>query len=124
MIHVTTSGSTKNLETALRRVQRGDIYAALERFGPVGVAALRTATPEESGATADSWYYEIVRRRGYFAIHWYNSHKEDGIPIAAIIQFGHGTRNGGWVEGIDFINPAMRPLFRQIAEAMWKEVTR
>ena len=92
----------------------------------MGVAALKAATPEESGVTAASWYYEIVDRPGYYAIHWLNSHVRDPgrIPVAVLIQYGHGTRQGGYVEGRDYINPAMRPIFDQMAAAMWREVTR
>lgn len=97
---------------------------ALAKFGPVGVQALAGATPTDSGETARSWYYEIIDRPGYFSIQWLNSHMESGISIAAILQYGHGTGDGAYIEGRDYINPAMRPIFDQIAQEMWKEVTR
>ncbi len=92
----------------------------------MGVAALSNATPKESAETANSWYYEIQQRPGYFAIHWLNSNVEDPgrIPVAILIQYGHGTRHGGYVQGIDYINPAMRPIFDQMAADVWKEVTK
>src|SRR5215216_1045011 len=98
----------------------------LEKYGPIGVAALKAATPVDSSLTAESWYYEIVDRPGYYAIHWLNSHVEDpgNIPIAVLLQYGHATRNGGFVEGRDYINPALAPIFEQIAADMWKEVTK
>jgi hypothetical protein len=90
------------------------------------VAALAAATPRDSGETANSWTYQIVQRPGYYSIVWSNTHTEDPghIPIAVLIQYGHGTRRGGYVQGRDYINPAMRPIFDQIAADMWKEVTK
>lgn len=98
--------------------------SGLSKYGQIGVAALAAATPVESGETKESWYYEIVDRPGYFAIHWYNSNVQDGIPISVLLQYGHATRSGSWVEGTDYINPAMRDIFTQIANDMWKEVTK
>jgi hypothetical protein len=100
-------------------------FSALEKYGPIGVAALANATPVESARTANSWYYEIVNRPGYFSIHWLNSHVEEPgtIPIAAIIQYGHATRTRGYVQGRDYINPALQPIFDKIVADMWKEVT-
>jgi hypothetical protein len=92
----------------------GNIYATLSKFGDVGVAALAAATPTESGVTAAAWYYEIVQRKGYYSIRWRNSHLVDGRPIAILLQYGHGTRQGGYVEGRDYIMPAIRPVFDQI----------
>ena len=114
------------MESFGERVKSRSYLSQLSKYGPVGVAALRQATPLDSGRTAESWYYEVVDRPGYFAIHWLNSHLEEpgSIPIAAIIQYGHGTRNGGYVQGRDYINPAMRPIFDQIVTDMWREVTR
>lgn len=108
----------------LRVKQRTYLGPVLSKYGPIGVAALKGATPIESGETADGWYYEIVDRPGYFAIHWYNSHMETGLPIAILLQYGHATRNGGFVEGRDYINPAIQPIFDQMATDMWKEVTK
>ena len=98
----------------LEKMHAGDIYSTLAQFGSVGVAALAAATPAESGITANSWYYEIVQRNGYYSIRWRNSNVVDGRPIAILLQYGHGTRRGGYVEGRDYIMPAIRPVFDQI----------
>ena len=126
MIKVTTRGSFAKSQAFLQRMQRREQFRALEKYGPMGVAALKTFTPTASSETADSWYYQVVSRPGYFAIHWLNANVEDPgqIPVAAIIQYGHATRNGGYVQGIDYINPAMRPIFDAMVSDMWKEVTK
>lgn len=124
MISLKVSGSFQNTEKFLSRMKQRDQFRALEKYGSVGVAALANATPKDSSETANSWTYEIANRPGYFAIHWRNTHVEDGIPIAVLIQYGHGTRTGGYVQGRDYINPAIRPIFDQIVADMWKEVTK
>src|SRR4051812_4015496 len=124
MIRVTTKGSFDNVEKFLNRMKRNEQFSALDRFGPVGVAALASATPKESSLTANSWTYEIIQKRGYYAIMWKNTHVEDGVSIAVILQYGHGTRTGGYVEGRDYINPAIQPVFDQIVTDMWKVVTK
>ena len=126
MIKVTTRGSFDRSKAFLLRMQNREQFKTLEKFGPIGVAALANATPKDSSKTASSWYYEIVNKPGYFAIHWYNSNVEEPgrIPIAAIIQYGHATRHGGYVQGRDYVNPAMQPIFDQIVADMWKEVTK
>jgi hypothetical protein len=106
----------------LNRLKTRDIFAGLEAYGAQGVAALQAATPVDSSETANSWSYEIVRRKGYFSIRWRNTHVEGGAPIAVLLQYGHGTKNGGYVQGRDYINPAMRSVFDQIAAAAWKVV--
>lgn len=123
---VTTRGSFAKSQAALQRLKKREQFRALEKYGPIGVAALKTATPKESAVTANSWYYEIVSKPGYFSIHWLNSHVEDpgNIPVAVLIQYGHATGNGGYVQGTDYINPAMKPIFDQIAADMWREVTK
>lgn len=104
-----------------RKMNLGD----LDKFGQAGVDALRQATPKDSGLTADSWYYEIVESDGRVAIQWLNSHVVNGwCNIAVILQYGHGTGTGGYVEGRDYINPALRPIFDKIAKNAWEEVTR
>lgn len=124
MIRITTKGSFKNTERFLNRAKSGEIFSALGKFGDVGVAALAQATPKDSSQTANSWTYEIVQRRGYYSIRWKNTHVEGGAPIAVMLQYGHGTGTGGYVAGRDYINPAMRPIFDQIAAEAWKEVTK
>lgn len=126
MIKVTTRGSFAKSQTFLRRMQKRQQFAVLHKYGPLGVAALNAGTPIEEGETAQGWYYQIVNKPGYFAIHWLNSNVEDPgqIPIAVLIQYGHATGSGGIVEGVDYINPAMRPIFHQMAADMWREVTK
>lgn len=96
----------------------------LETYGQQGVDALSKATPVDTGLTASSWYYEIKRSNNSVAIEWKNSNVVDGVPIALIIQLGHGTRNGAYVQGIDYINPALKPVFERIADNAWNEINR
>ena len=124
MIKATTRGSFHKTEQFLSRMKNRQQFAGLEKYGPIGVKALAAATPVDSSDTANSWYYEIIKRPGYYSIQWLNSNMEDGVSIAAIIQYGHATGNGGYVQGLDYINPAMQPIFQQIAADMWKEVTK
>lgn len=111
---------TRFLEKAKEAVKIGD----LDRYGREGVAALASATPIDTGLTANSWYYEIKREKESVSISFHNSNIQNGVPIAIILQYGHGTRNGGWVEGRDYINPAIQPIFDKIADNAWKEVTK
>jgi hypothetical protein len=111
---------TRYLEKAKNAVRLGD----LDKFGREGVAALASATPVDSGLTASSWYYEIENKRDSVTISFNNSNVQNGVPIAVILQYGHGTRNGGWVQGRDYINPAIQPIFDKIANDAWREVTK
>lgn len=111
---------TSYLEKARETIKLGD----LDRYGREGVKALSSATPQDSGKTASSWYYEIEHKNGSVSISFHNSNINKGVPIAIILQYGHGTRNGGWVEGKDYINPAIQPIFDKIASEAWKEVTK
>jgi hypothetical protein len=126
MIKVFTRGTFDHTNEFLQRMKNETYLKTLEKFGAQGVAALKAATPKDSGITAAGWTYEIIHRPGYFSIQWVNTHTEDPghIPIAVLIQYGHGTRTGGYVQGIDYINPAMRPVFDQIIADMWREVTK
>ena len=108
------------LEKAKNVVRAGD----LDKYGRRGVDALAAATPVDSGLTANSWYYEIENKNGSAKITFHNSNIQNGVPIAILLQYGHGTRNGGWVEGRDYINPAIQPVFDDIANDAWKEVTK
>jgi hypothetical protein len=108
----------------LERVKGAVRLSDLDKYGREGVAALASATPVESGLTASSWYYKIERSNGSVSINFYNSNIQNGVPIAVILQYGHGTGTGGWVEGRDYINPAIRPIFDKIANDAWREVTR
>lgn len=111
---------TRFMERAKEAVHLGD----LNRYGKAGVAALASATPVDTGETAKSWRYEILNRNGMVRISFLNSNIQNGVPIAIILQYGHTTGNGGWVEGRDYINPAIRPIFDQIANEAWREVKR
>ena len=111
---------TRFLEKAKNVVRIGD----LDKYGREGVAALSSATPVDTGLTADSWYYKVEHANGSASINFYNSNIQNGVPIAIILQYGHGTGNGGWVQGRDYINPAIQPIFDKIAENAWREVTK
>lgn len=111
---------TRFLEKAKEVVKVGN----LDKYGQQGVAALASATPKDTGSTASSWYYEIIHSNGSVRIVWKNSNIQNGVPIAVIIQYGHATRNGGYVQGRDYINPAIQPIFDKIAKESWKEVTK
>lgn len=95
----------------------------LNRYGQEGVDALTAATPRDTGTTAESWSYEIKRTNNSVTIYWNNSNAPYGVPVAVLIQYGHATRNGGYVQGIDYINPALKPIFEKMAENIWREVT-
>jgi hypothetical protein len=124
MIEFTEKGNFNNTERWLSRLKSQELSAVLNKYGSLGVNALSNATPVESGETASSWFFTTVSRPGYYSIRWHNSHVEDGIPIAVILQYGHGTGTGGYVQGRDYINPAIRPIFDQIVAEAWREVTR
>lgn len=114
------SKTIKFMESAKKAVRLAD----LDKYGQEGVVALASATPVDTGRTANSWHYEIVVKDGSAAITFYNSNIQNGVPIAIILQYGHGTRNGGWVQGRDYINPAIQPIFDKIANRAWEEVTK
>ena len=124
MISFRYKGDLSKTTRFLKNAKNVDISRVLHRFGREGVAALASATPVESGQTANSWYYEVERTRGGAAITFLNSHVNNGVPIAIILQYGHGTGTGGWVQGRDYINPAIQPVFDRIADDAWKEVTK
>ena len=124
MISFRQKGDFSKLNKYLERVKETVKLGDLDKYGREGVAALSSATPTDTGLTASSWYYEIKRQNGSVSIIFNNSNINDGVPIAIILQYGHGTRGGGWVEGRDYINPAIQPLFDRIAEEAWSEVTK
>ena len=117
------SGSFTKTERFINRMKRREYLNVLDEFGREGVQALRNATPVDSGKTAESWDYEIKRTRNCTEIIWTNSNINDGVPIAIILQYGHGTGTGGYVQGRDYINPAIQPIFDKMAEKAWKVVT-
>lgn len=122
-ISVSSSGSWDDTESWLKKMSQGSsVFASLEKFGQAGVEALRAATPVESGETANAWFYDIIQEKGSWSIVWGNNHVEDGRQIAVLLQYGHGTRTGGYVEGRDYINPALKPIFDQAVAEGWKVV--
>lgn len=123
MIVIKQSGDFKNLEKFLKKASKMDFFQNLGRYAREGVSALASATPIDSGETAASWDYEIRTTKNQVSIYWTNSNVNNGISIAVLIQYGHGTKNGGYVLGRDYINPAIRPIFDKIADSVWKEVT-
>lgn len=124
MITFKQYGNFKKTERFLTRVERAEYTKVLEKYGRAGVDALASATPIDSGLTASSWGYEIRISGASFSIVWTNSNVVSGVPIAIILQYGHGTRNGGYVQGRDYINPALKPIFDKIADEAWREVTK
>lgn len=123
MIRMSHRGNFNNLEKFLNRVRNKNYLNILAKYGQEGVNALATATPSETGLTASSWYYVIDQTAVSTSISWANSNDNNGVNIAVILQFGHGTGTGGYVSGIDYINPALKPVFDKIAAEVWKEVT-
>lgn len=117
-------GNFKRTSDFLKRASSLNLDAILNQYGQEGVEALRAATPKDTGTTANSWSYSIHKDAGSITITWSNSNIVDGVPIAVILQYGHGTRNGGYVQGTDYINPAMKPIFDKIAQRAWEEVKR
>lgn len=116
--------STQGLRKMLKKLSKSDLSSVLDKYGRIGADALAQNTPKDTGRTASSWSYEINNTKGGQSIEWFNSHVNDGVNIAVIIQYGHGTGTGGYVRGVDYINPAMAPVFEQIKNDILKEVTR
>lgn len=123
MISFTVTGSTKHAEAFLRKMKKGDLFDSLDSSARQGVTALIAGTPVDSGLAADSWDYEIERSGTSVTIKWTNADVENGFPVAIMLQFGYGTGTGGYVQGEDYINPAMKPVFDKIADQVWKAVT-
>ena len=124
MISFSHKGDFSKLTSYFEKAKKAARLSILDKYGREGVTALAAATPVDSGLTAASWSYEIVHKQGSASIVFNNSNIQNGVPIAIILQYGHGTRNGGWVQGRDYINPAIQPIFDGIAESAWKEVTK
>ena len=124
MVEFKQKGDFAKLNRYLERMREVAKIGDLDKYGKEGVAALSAATPIDTGKTANSWSYKINRQNGSVSIDFYNSNFSNGVPIAIILQYGHGTNNGGWVEGRDYINPAIQPIFDEIANEAWKEVTK
>ena len=117
-------GDFRRTSDFLKRANRLNLDVILNQYGQEGVEALRAATPKDTGTTAISLSYAVHKGTGSITITWSNSNIVDGVPIAVILQYGHGTRNGGYVQGTDYINPAMKPIFDKIAQRAWEEVKR
>lgn len=124
MIKFRQKGDFSKFTKYLEKVKEAAKVGVLDKYGQAGVAALSSATPVKTGLTANSWSYEIEHQNGSVSISFYNSNINKGVPIAIILQYGHGTYNGGWVEGRDYINPAIQPIFDKIIEDAWREVTK
>lgn len=123
MITLKQTGDFKKLTGFLEKEREKIHLGVLDKYGRMGVKALSAATPVNTGLTASSWYYEITQTEERATLSFWNSNVQNGVPIAIILQYGHATRNGGWVEGRDYINPAIQPIFDQMAKDVWKEAT-
>lgn len=123
IIQFKQKGDFSKTESFLKKLRKLDLDSVLDKYGKLGVQALASATPVETGKTAASWDYKIEKGKGVVTITWTNSNVNNGVPIALLIQYGHGTGTGGYVQGRDYIKPAILPIFNQLADALWKEVT-
>ena len=124
MITLSSKGDFSKLNNYLEKLRESAKVGILDKYGRAGIEVLSAATPVDSGLTASSWYYEIEHIDTGASISFFNSNVNEGVPIAIILQYGHGTGTGGWVEGRDYINPAIQPIFDQIANDVWREVTK
>lgn len=123
-IEIESRGSFQNTDKFLRAMQRKEIYASLTKYAQEGANALAANTPVDDGETAQSWTYTVTRTGKFYSITWYNHNVVSGVPVVILLQYGHATKNGGFVQGRDFINPVIRPLFDRIADDVWKAVQR
>lgn len=124
MVHFRQKGDFSKTTNFLKEMKKSSWMKILDRYGREGVAALASATPVDTGLTAASWYYEIKKEKDVIKLEFCNSNIQNGIPIAVILQYGHATGTGGWVQGRDYLNPVIRPLFDKIAESAWREVVK
>lgn len=123
MITIESTGDFRKTDSFLKFLRDAKILNILEQYGQMGVDALASATPIDSAATANAWYYEVGKYGGAYKITWLNSNLNHGVPIAILLQYGHGTGTGGYVRGVDYINPAIKPVFDKISDQVWKAVT-
>lgn len=121
---ITTEGSFKNTIRFLKKLENGDFYKILDHYGQKGVESLRDHTPVDTGLAADSWYYEIEIWPSISTITWCNRDVENGMNVILLLEYGHGTRNGGYIDGIEIIEPSLRPVMNEMIDAIWKEVER
>lgn len=124
MISIRQKGDFSKVNKFLRKAKKGVDIKSLEKYGQEGVAALMSNTPEDTGLTANSWYYTITNEHGTITISFCNSNIQNGVPIAIVLQYGHATQNGGWVQGRDYINPAIQPVFDEMVKNVWREVSK
>jgi len=125
MIKFTHKGNFKNTERFLSRAKRFQVLDIMHRYGERGVRALSAATPKDTGLTASSWEYKVQQTSsGKWSLTWFNTNIQNGAPIAILLQYGHGTRGGTFVSGIDYINPAMKPILDELSDSIWKEVSK
>ena len=124
MITFTQKGNFSLTSRWLHRMSTAEFLRRLDEYGQMGVDALARATPKRTGVTANCWTYEIYKNRSGARIEWHNTNTNDGVVIAVLIQYGHGTGRGVYVEGIDYVNPSIKPVFNNIADNVWKEVTK
>lgn len=124
MVYFEHKGNFNKTEKFLHSLEKMDFVKNLDRYGMEGVIALSAATPKDTSETANAWSYEIVNEKGKIGLYWTNSNVENGVPIVILLEHGHATRNGGYVKGRNFIQPAIRPIFDRIANDMWKGVRR
>lgn len=124
MIKFRQKGNFSKFDSYTERLLEVVKLGKLDKYGREGVEALMSVTPRDTGKTAESWYYTITRKKNKVTISFNNSNIPDGVPIAILLQYGHATGNGGWVEGVDYINPALQPIFDKIAKKAWAEVTK
>ena len=122
-VEITQTGDWSKTAAYLSKMSALDLSKELDTYGQAGVYTLSIATPKRSGKTANSWYYRVSRSGNTWFISWYNSNVNEGVPIAALIQYGHGTGSGSYIQGIDYVNPAIRPVFDLITAHVWKVVT-
>lgn len=123
VITIVHKGNFEKTNAFLMHMSKWEVTKILKKYGEQGVEALKAATPVDTGKTADSWYYDVKKTYRGYELNFYNSHQNKGVPIAVVLQYGHGTGNGGYVKGTDYINPPMKVIFEQIADEAWKEVT-
>lgn len=122
LFSITDSGSFENLESFLRDALRPTHVNLLHQYGKRGVAALTAATPVDSGLTADSWSYTVSKTSGGYRLSFHNTNIVGGVPLVILLQYGHSTKSGTYVQGIDFINPALQPVMKQLSNELWREV--
>ena len=123
MFSLNSQGSFKKSKSFLANLSKSDMFSGLDKYGSRGVEALSKATPTESGLTASSWTYDVERGKGFATIKWSNTNTRSGVNVAILLQYGHGTGTGGYVAGRDYINPAIQPIFDEIAADVWKKVS-